>query len=64
MRKFLVILAAFIAIFCLTGCGESMEQRVANKAACEKAGGEYYETQNGFTYEYLNWGCLLDTEKN
>ena len=54
-------IAAFMALG-LTGCGETFDERVDNKAKCEAAGGEYVELINGWTYEYAGWRCDLDTD--
>lgn len=65
-RKFMAVLAvtgAILVSVSLTGCGESLSERVENRDMCEKAGGEYVEYVNNLTYTYQDWDCNLSTKE-
>lgn len=58
MRK-LSVGGILLLILFLAGCGESFEERVANKEKCHEAGGVYIEMTSGLDYTYADWRCDL-----
>lgn len=63
MKRALTAGALLLGVLMLSGCGETLEQRVANRESCETAGGAYTETISGWTYEYSGWNCDLSSEE-
>lgn len=61
-RRIVLVAVALVAMLSLTGCGETLEERIANRDACEAAGGRYVEMVNGFTGKYRDWVCWLDND--
>ena len=59
MKKTLAAAGILVLALGLSGCGESLEQRIANKEACHEAGGEYVEMTNGWDFQYRDWRCDL-----
>lgn len=60
--RFVTIGMVTVALLTLTGCGETLEERAANRDQCESLGGEYVEHRSGWTHEYSGWNCDLSTE--
>ena len=59
MRKKLAVAGILLLALGLTGCGESLEERIANKEKCHEAGGVYVEMTGGLDYSYRDWRCDL-----
>lgn len=54
------VLGLGLAALALTGCNETITERVEAKTQCESAGGKYYEYTSFIgTYWYNN--CILNT---
>ncbi len=49
-----------IALLTLTGCGETLEERIANRDKCVAADGVYTEGENGLGF--FRWECDLTTD--
>lgn len=59
MKKRLAVVSILLLTLGLAGCGETLEQRIANKETCHAAGGRYVEMTSGLDYSYRDWRCDL-----
>lgn len=65
MKKMLAAAGILVLALGLSGCGESLEERIANKEKCHDAGGVYVELTSGLDYSYRDWRCDLgDSQVN
>lgn len=62
--RFVILALVTAGALTLTGCGETLEERIANRDACEGAGGSYHETINAYWHTYQGWYCILSTKED